>query len=118
LIGPSPVDRSRKLHADKAYGQRDLREWVRDRGIGARIARKGIESSGTTVALAHSPDFFARSARSELGDTSGHAGVPPESHATRLRRLAVRGRRSMSGAAMVRASRPGGAQEELHGAQR
>ncbi|PRY31705.1 DDE family transposase [Umezawaea tangerina] len=34
-----------KLHADKAYDSRELRGWVRDRGIGVRIARKGIESS-------------------------------------------------------------------------
>lgn len=34
-----------KLHADKAYDHRELRDWVRDRGIGVRIARKGIESS-------------------------------------------------------------------------
>jgi transposase len=34
-----------KLHADKAYDNRELREWIRDRGIGVRIARKGIESS-------------------------------------------------------------------------
>jgi transposase len=34
-----------KLHADKAYDAVQLREWVRDRGIGVRIARKGIESS-------------------------------------------------------------------------
>jgi transposase len=34
-----------KLHADKAYDHAELREWVRDRGIGVRIARKGIESS-------------------------------------------------------------------------
>jgi transposase len=33
-----------KLHADKAYDQADLRRWVRNRGIGVRIARKGIES--------------------------------------------------------------------------
>jgi transposase len=33
-----------KLHADKAYDSRDLRTWVRDRGIGVRIARKGVES--------------------------------------------------------------------------
>lgn len=30
-----------KLHADKAYDQQDLRDWVRDRGITVRIARKG-----------------------------------------------------------------------------
>jgi transposase len=34
-----------KLDADMAYDSRDLRGWVRDRGIGVRIARKGIESS-------------------------------------------------------------------------
>jgi transposase len=34
-----------KLHADKAYDQVELRNWVRDRGIAVRIARKGIESS-------------------------------------------------------------------------
>ena len=34
-----------KLHADKAYDQAELRQWVRDRGIGVRIARKGIETS-------------------------------------------------------------------------
>lgn len=34
-----------KLPADKAYDQADLRDWVRDRGIAVRIARKGIETS-------------------------------------------------------------------------
>jgi transposase len=34
-----------KLHADKAYDHTDLRNWVRDRGIAVRIARKGIETS-------------------------------------------------------------------------
>jgi transposase len=34
-----------KLHADKAYDQADLRNWLRARGIAVRIARKGIESS-------------------------------------------------------------------------
>lgn len=34
-----------KLHADKAYDSKALRAWVRGRGIGVRIARKGIESS-------------------------------------------------------------------------
>lgn len=34
-----------KLHADKAYDQVELRDWVRDQGIAVRIARKGIESS-------------------------------------------------------------------------
>ncbi|WP_408637527.1 IS5 family transposase [Nocardia terpenica] len=54
LVKAIPAIRSRrgprrrkptKLHADKAYDQQDLRDWVRDRGITARIARKGIESS-------------------------------------------------------------------------
>lgn len=36
-----------KLHADKAYDQADLRQWVRDQGIRVRIARKGIESNTT-----------------------------------------------------------------------
>jgi transposase len=36
-----------KLHADKAYDHAELRDWVRDRGITPRIARKGIESSTT-----------------------------------------------------------------------
>jgi transposase len=34
-----------KLHADKAYDHADLRNWVRDRGIGVRIARKGIDTN-------------------------------------------------------------------------
>ncbi|MFJ2908429.1 transposase, partial [Streptomyces sp. NPDC087228] len=34
-----------KLHADKAYDNRQLRQWLRGRGITPRIARKGIESS-------------------------------------------------------------------------
>lgn len=34
-----------KLHADKAYDHADLRDWIRDRGIGVRIARKSVESS-------------------------------------------------------------------------
>ncbi|MFI5959777.1 IS5 family transposase [Cryptosporangium sp. NPDC051539] len=34
-----------KLHADKAYDAADLRRFLRDRGIGVRIARKGVESS-------------------------------------------------------------------------
>ncbi|MFI6474845.1 IS5 family transposase, partial [Streptomyces sp. NPDC050516] len=35
----------RKLHADKAYDQPNLRKWVRGKRIGVLIARKGIESS-------------------------------------------------------------------------
>ena len=35
----------RKLHADKAYDQPELRKWVRGKRIGVRIARKGVESS-------------------------------------------------------------------------
>ena len=54
LVKAIPAVRSRrgprrrrpaKLHADKAYDAAELREWVRDRGIGVRIARKGIEPS-------------------------------------------------------------------------
>src|SRR5436305_12499741 len=54
LVKAVPAVRSRrgprrrktaKLHADKAYDATDLRKWVRDRGIGVRIARKGIEST-------------------------------------------------------------------------
>ncbi len=40
-----PRHRPAKLHADKAYDQRLLRAEIRRRGIGVRIARKGIESS-------------------------------------------------------------------------
>ncbi|MDE1674967.1 IS5 family transposase, partial [Nocardia gipuzkoensis] len=54
LVKAVPAVRSRrgprrrkpaKLHADKAYDTAELRQWVRDRGIAVRIARKGIESS-------------------------------------------------------------------------
>nr|WP_280185642.1 MULTISPECIES: IS5 family transposase [Nocardia] len=54
LVKAIPAIRSRrgprrrkpgKLHADKAYDTTELRQWVRNRGIGVRIARKGIESS-------------------------------------------------------------------------
>ena len=54
LVKAIPAIRSRrgprrrkpgKLHADKAYDNKDLRQWVRDQGIGVRIARKGMESS-------------------------------------------------------------------------
>jgi transposase len=54
LIRAIPAIRSRrgprrrkpaKLHADKAYDHAELRDWVRDRGITVRIARKGIETS-------------------------------------------------------------------------
>ncbi|MCK1818686.1 transposase, partial [Streptomyces sp. XM83C] len=34
-----------KLHADKGYDYDHLREWLRERRIRHRIARKGIESS-------------------------------------------------------------------------
>ena len=53
LVSAVPAVRSRrgprrrkpgKLHADKAYDHRALRAWVAGRGIGVRIARKGIES--------------------------------------------------------------------------
>jgi IS5 family transposase len=54
LVWAIPAIRSRrgprrrrpdKLHADKAYDSEELRGWVRERGIGVRIARKGVESS-------------------------------------------------------------------------
>lgn len=54
LVKAVPAIRSRrgprrrkpgKLHADKAYDTAELRQWVQNRGIGVRIARKGIESS-------------------------------------------------------------------------
>jgi transposase len=53
LVNAIPAIRSRrgprrrkpvKLHADKAYDIRALRDWLRRRGIIPRIARKGIES--------------------------------------------------------------------------
>lgn len=37
--------RPAKLHADKGYDYDHLRKWLRERRIGHRIARKGIESS-------------------------------------------------------------------------
>ena len=40
-----PRNRPGKLHADKAYDVRALRAEIRRRGIGVRIARKGVESS-------------------------------------------------------------------------
>jgi transposase len=40
-----PRKRPDKLHADKAYESRANRACLRKRGIGCRIARKGIESS-------------------------------------------------------------------------
>ena len=40
-----PRKRPAKLHADKAYDSRPLREELRRRGITPRIARRGIESS-------------------------------------------------------------------------
>jgi transposase len=54
LVWAIPAIRSRrgprrrrpdKLHADKAYDSEELRGWVREWGIGVRIARKGVESS-------------------------------------------------------------------------
>ena len=54
LISAIPAIRSRrgprrrrpaKLHADKAYDIAHLRQWLRDRNISVRIARKGIESN-------------------------------------------------------------------------
>jgi transposase len=40
-----PRHRPDKLHADKAYDIRALRDEVRRRGIAVRIARKGVESN-------------------------------------------------------------------------
>lgn len=37
--------RPAKLHGDKAYHSRDQRRWLRERSIGVRLARPGIESS-------------------------------------------------------------------------
>lgn len=54
LVWAIPAVRSRcgqrrrrpgKLHADKAYDHRELRQGVTDCGIGVRIGRKGVESS-------------------------------------------------------------------------
>ena len=39
-----PRKRPAKLHADKAYDSRALREGLRRRGITPRIARRGVES--------------------------------------------------------------------------
>jgi transposase len=39
-----PRHRPGKVHADKAYDVRHCRQYLRRRGIGCRIARKGIES--------------------------------------------------------------------------
>src|SRR5574339_733363 len=44
--GPGrPRRRPRKLHVDKGYDNRRIRRYLRYRGITARIARRGIESS-------------------------------------------------------------------------
>jgi IS5 family transposase len=43
--GGRPRKRRAKLHADKAYDSKPLREEWRRRGITPRIARRGIESS-------------------------------------------------------------------------
>ncbi|CAL9668353.1 IS5 family transposase IS1647 [Streptomyces sp. enrichment culture] len=37
--------RPAKLHADKGHGYRRLRQWLSQRGIRHRIARKGVETS-------------------------------------------------------------------------
>jgi hypothetical protein len=39
------VVKPQRLHADKAYDVPHLWTWLRGKRIGARIARKGIESS-------------------------------------------------------------------------
>ena len=40
-----PRRRPAKVHADKAYEAAHCRQYLRRRGIGCRIARKGIEST-------------------------------------------------------------------------
>ena len=50
IVGPRgrpgrPRSRPAKLHADKAYDIPRCRTYLRRRGIGIRIARKGVESS-------------------------------------------------------------------------
>lgn len=50
VLGPRgrpgrPRQRPGKLHADKAYDVPRCRRYLRRRGIGCRIARKGVESS-------------------------------------------------------------------------
>lgn len=40
-----PRKRPEKLHADKAYASRAMRKALRKRGIRARIARKGVDTS-------------------------------------------------------------------------
>lgn len=40
-----PRHRPRKLHGDKGYDHRFIREGLRGRGVTARIARRGVESS-------------------------------------------------------------------------
>jgi IS5 family transposase len=42
-----PRQRPAKLHADKGYDFPRCRDYLRKRGIGCRIARRGIESSQT-----------------------------------------------------------------------
>lgn len=43
--GPHRRERLAQWLAGKAYDQVELRRWLRKRGIAARIARKGVESS-------------------------------------------------------------------------
>ncbi|QES46573.1 hypothetical protein DEJ50_00605 [Streptomyces venezuelae] len=54
LVKGTPPIRSRrgrrrrkpgKLHADKGYDYRHLRQWLAQRGIRPRIARKGVDTS-------------------------------------------------------------------------
>ncbi len=45
LVG-RPRRRPDRVHADKGYDYRECREAVRRRGGAARIARRGVESSG------------------------------------------------------------------------
>jgi hypothetical protein len=68
-----------KPHADKAHGSRELRDWMRDRGIGVRIARKDIKASeksghdrwGVELGIAWTFDYRHLATRYErLGNNS------------------------------------------------
>jgi hypothetical protein len=52
ILTPSGQRRSKpgKVHADKTYDHRHFRVCLRQRGIKGRIARRGVESSGTAGA--------------------------------------------------------------------
>lgn len=90
LVRAIPAVRSRrgprrrkpgKLHADKAYDHIELRRWVRQRGIGVRIARKGIESSpklGRTAGSSNDPSPGCSATADSPSDTTAktHTSAP------------------------------------------